>query len=116
MGRKGPVRPVADDDYDQRSRKDKGLPLPIGDSSPIHIVRTDFNLNAVPRDNPDPEFTHLSRQTAKNDMVHVVQFHAERPADLLGDNAGQLDRLFFLFLFATQNELLVSNRLDLKIS
>ena len=74
------------------------LPFPECNPPTAHVIRTDFDRNTVAGHDTDSEFSHLTRQAAEDDMVHVVEFDPKRTANLFNHGSGELDDFFFAFL------------------
>src|SRR6202522_1211061 len=72
------------------------LPVPVDDAGAIEVVRRQLDADAVAREDPDPETSHLAGHVAEHDAIHVVELHAEhRVRQGFDDFALEFD-LFFL--------------------
>ncbi len=73
---------------------DRGLLVPVGNTTALHVIRRDLYLDLVPGKNPDAVHAHLSG-THSEDGVPVFQFDAKhRIRQRFDDRALYGERIF----------------------
>ena len=71
------------------------LPVPIGDSTAVQVVRAQLHLDLVAREDPDVVLPHLPGDGREHGVATPVELHPEhRARERFDDLAFNLDLLF----------------------
>ena len=71
------------------------LPVPVGDSTAVEVVRAELDLDLVARQDPNVVLSHLPGDGCEHGVATLVELHPEhRARERFDDLAFNLDLLF----------------------